>query len=373
MVDSMYDTFVRPKSRLANCPPPVRNGRRRRLSNLCNGYEIDALDTSRMSDAFTYFCERLLAMNRIWKQERQLKNLQFNVRSAEASQQANAFHGFCNKLLLHNKVWRLEKQVWELEHETAMLQKRLGATIKRAAKRMMEELQHHRLIQGYVKDLHAELDSYKLSLGAQGALHEHELKALTWEWYQGYCKLIREVERLSLAQKASSVQQDLQNDFEDSLYESLRTAQTRTEELDARLEGYQHTLVDVHIDDDDDETIASSSVTCVSFDGQISSSPKGFTHLPRTPMTRTPRNIHSARRIDRSKRQVFTRPKKLTLGKHTGFSFNPLFYGQNVSPFEQRKSRQRPFNKGQSNNIRTEICAQAKNTIAQSAVQRWRI
>ena len=373
MIDSMYDTFIRPGSRLANCPPPGRNRRRRRLSSLCNGYETDALDTSRMSGAFTSFCERLLAMNRIWKQEKQLKMLQLGVRSAAASQRTNAFHGFCHKLILHNKVWRLEKQVGELELETATLKKRFAATIKRAAQKMMEELQHDRLVKGYVKDLHAELDSYKLTLGVQSALHEHELKEFTWEWCQEYWKLVREVEKLSLAQQASSVQQDLQNDLEDSLYDSLRTAQKRVEELDERLEGYQHSLVDVPIGDDDHETTASSSVTCVSLDGRDISSParKSFTHLPRMPMT--PRNIRSARWIDRSKRQVFTRPKKLILGKHTGFSFNPLFYDPNVSPFEQWKSRQWPFDKEPSNNIRTEICTQAKNTGMQSGVQRWRI
>lgn len=372
MIDSMYDAFVRPRSRLANCSPPGRNRRRRRLSSLCNGYELDVLDTSRMSGAFTSFCERLLATNRIWKQEKQLKKLQLDVRSAAASRRTNAFHGFCNKLLLHNQVWRLEKRVGELELETATLKKRFGATIKRAAKKMMEELQHDRLIQGYIKDLHAELDSYKLTLGAQGALHEQELKEFTWEWCQEYWKLVREVENLSLAQQASSIQQDLQNDFEDSLYDSLRTAQKRIEELDKRLDGYHHSLVDVPIGDDD-ETIASSSVTRVSLDGRNISSParKGFTHLPRTPMT--PRNIRSARWIDRSKRQLFTRPKKLILGKHTGFSFNPLFYDPNVSPFEQWKSRQWPFDKERSNNIRTEICTQAKNTGVQNAVQRWRI
>ena len=373
MIDSMYDAFVRPRSRLANCPPPGRNRRRRRLSSLCKGYEIDALDTSRMSGAFTSFCERLLAMNRIWKQEKQLKKLQLDARSAAASQRTNVFNGFCNKLLLHNKVWRLEKQVGGLELETATLKKRFGATIKRAAKKMMEELQHDRLVKGYVKDLHAELDSYKVTLGVQGALHEHELREFTWEWYQEYWKLVEEVEKLSLAQQASSIQQDLQNDLEDSLYDSLRAAQKRAEELDKRLEGYQHSLVDVHSGDDDQDTIASSSATCVSLDGQNSSSPtrKGFAHLPMMPMT--PRNIRSARWIDRSKRQVFTRPKKLILGKHTGFSFNPLFYDPNVSPFEQWKSRQWPFDKERSDNIKTEICTQAKNTGGQSAIQRWRI
>ncbi len=276
MIDSMYDTFVRPRSRLAICAPPVgHRGRGRRLSSLCNGYETNALDTSRMSGAFTSFCERLLA--------------------------------------------------------------------------------------------NEELDSYKLALGTQDALHEHELKQFTWEWYQEYWKLVRQIERLSLAQQASSVQQDLQNDFEDSLCESLEAAQRRVEELEARLEGYQNSLVATHISDDDHETIASSSVTCVSFDGREISSPprRGFARLQRMPMT--PRKIRSARWVDHSKRQAFTRPKRLILGKHTGFSFNPLFYGPNASPLEQWKSRQRP-----SDDIKTTY-GQAKNVRVQGTVQRWRM
>ena len=368
MIDSMYDTFVRPTSRLAICAPPVRHRRRgRHLSSLCNGYETNALDTSRMSGAFTSFCERLLATNRMWKQEKQLKKLQSDVRSAEASHRASAFNGFCDKLLLQNKVWQLEKQVGELELETTTLKRRFGATIKRAAKKMMEELQHDRLMQGYVKDMNAELDSYKLALGAQDALHEHELKQFTWEWYQEYWKLVRQIEKLSLAQQTSSIQQDLQNDFEDSLYENLKAAQRRVEELETRLEEYQNSFAATHIGDDDHETIASSSVTCVSFDGRGISSPprKGFARLQRMPMT--PRKIRSARWVDHSKRQVLTRPKRLILGKHVGFSFNPLFYGPNASPLEQWKLRQRP-----SDDIKTTY-AQTKNVRVQGAVQRWRI
>ncbi|KAF8634669.1 hypothetical protein AX15_000770 [Amanita polypyramis BW_CC] len=324
VIDSMYDTFVGPRSRLAIWEPfPFRNRRkrRRRFSSLCNGYRLDALDTTRMSDAFTSFCERLLAMNRIWKQEKQVKKLQSDVSSAEASRCGSAFSAFCDKLLLQNKVWRLEKQVMDLELESARLKRRFGATVKRAAKKMIEDLQYDRLIEGYVKDMVAELNSYKLALGVQSALREHELKEITWEWYQGYWKLSHEVEKLNLARQANSVQQDLQNNFEDSVYDNLRAAQRKVEELEARLERSERELVNVAEEDDvtevDHESVSTSSFTCVSFGD----------------------------RGNNSKRKTVPKPGRLILGDHTGFSFNPLFYGPNVSPLALM-ARHRPSNKG---------------------------
>jgi len=360
MIDSMHETFVRPKARLAICgPSSSRKRRRRRFSSLCDGYKTDALDTTRMSGAFTSFCERLLATNRIWKQEKQLKRLQSEVQSVEASKRTNAFNAFCTQLVLHNKVWKLEKQVVDLEVEREKLRKRFEATIRRSAMKMIEELQHHRLVEGYVKDMTAEVDSYKLALETRNALHERELQDFTWDWCQEYHKLACELDKLKLAQQANSVQQALYTEHENSLYESLEAAQGKVNELEARLEGYRHTLVETPFDanDDDDATevdeedsVSVSSLTCVSlsYDGREAggSGRKGFSRLSGLPLT--PRKVRSARWIRNTKPRDMPRPKQLALGKHTGFSFNPLFYGPNASPlvFRARGARNQVESKG---------------------------
>ncbi|KAF8631645.1 hypothetical protein AX17_005047 [Amanita inopinata Kibby_2008] len=342
IVDSMFRTFVRSKPRLGICerPSPRNRRKRRRLSNLCNGYKVDALDTTRMSGAFTLFCERLLATNRIWKQERKIRELQSDTQSDDASRRSRAFAAFCSKLLLYNKIWQLEKQVRELEVERAKMTRRFEATVRRAAKKMMQDLEHDRLIEGHVKDMIAELDGYKLALFAQHALHEQELKEVTWDWHRDYRKLVREVETLHLAQRAKSIQQDLENDHEESLYESLIAVRRRAEELEMRLEEYQHTLVNPSIDDDvtehDHESVSMISTTCVSFDGQETGSPlmKSSRRLSGTPSI--PRRARSASWVASSQRREYPIPKGLLVGSHSGFSFNPLFYGPNVSPLGLR-------------------------------------
>ena len=343
MIDSMHETFVRPKTRPSICSPSSsRRRRRRRLSSLCDGYKTDALDTTRMSGAFTAFCERLLATNRIWKQEKQLKRLRSEVQSVEASGRTNAFNAFCTQLVLHNKVWQLEKQVVDLEIEREKLRKRFEATIKRSAMKMIEELQHHRLVEGYVKDMNAEVDSYKLALRSRTVLHERELQEFTWDWCQEYRKLAYELEKLKLAQRANTVQQVLHTEHEDSLHERLEAAQRKVNELEARLEGYQHSLVETPFDADDDDvtevdqedSVSISSLTCVSvsYDGREASGPsrKDFSQLSR--LSLAPHKARSAWWIRNSKPREMPRPRQLVLGKHTGFSFNPLFYGPNVSP-----------------------------------------
>lgn len=376
MIDSMYTSFVHKKPTLPVCTRPSfgRSRRRRRLSSLCDGYTTSVLDTSRMSSPFTTFCERLLAMNRIWKQEKQLKRLQSDIQSAEASKQTNAFNAFCSQLLLQNKVWRLEKQVVDLEVEGEKLKKRFEATVKRAAKKMMEELRHHRLVEEYVESMNAELDSCKHALESQHALHDRELQEFTWEWCQDYSKLAREVEKLKLAQQAKCVEQDLQTEYEDSLYEDLKTAQRRVEELEMRLEGYQPTLVDASVDDYDDgvtedDRASISSFTCVStsYDGRDTS----------LSMHKRPPPVHRKARpamwIRSSKRRSTPRPKRLIIGNHTGFSFNPLFYGSNVSPLVLRARRPLDKLSGKDNvALKAQSVPRKRNTSKATAV-RWRI
>jgi len=252
----------------------------------------------------------------------------------------NAFNAFCTQLVLHNKVWKLQKQVVDMEVEREKLSKRFEATIRRSAMKMIEELQHHRLVEGYVRDMTAEVDSYKLTLETRNALHERELQEFTWDWCQEYHKLARELDKLKLAQQANSVQQALHAGHEDTLYESLEAAQRKVNELEARLEGYRHTLVETpfNVDDDDatevdqEDSVSVSSLTCVSYDGREAGGPsrKSFSRLSGLPLT--PRKVRSARWIRNNRPREMPRPKQLVLGKHTGFSFNPLFYGPNVSP-----------------------------------------
>ncbi|KAK2461094.1 hypothetical protein APHAL10511_006873 [Amanita phalloides] len=318
----IYTKFVRPGS----CAAPlqhhsIRNRRRERISSLCAGYKIDALDTSRMSGAFVSFCERLLAMNCIWEQEKQIKKLQ--------SDETSRLEDSCNKLPLYNKVWQLEGQVENMGLEVTMSKRKLAATMKRAARKKYE-----RLIQNRVKNMNVETGSCKLALGTLNALHDRKL---TWEWQQDCWNLSREVEKLNLARQSF----------------------------------VEHMLVDVPTGDED-KTI--SSLTCVSSDSRGVNSPtrKGLASLSRMPMI--PCNIRSARWVGHSKRQRLTWPKRLILGNHTGFSFNPLFYGPKVSP-QALTSHQRSYGKrkGVIGTIIHEARRQAGHAHVRSSVAQWKI
>ena len=92
----------------------------------------DCVGEKRISGAFVTLCERLLYMNHIWKQERQLCALRAFIQAVENVKGSNASKAFCDCLLLSNQVWQLERQMQELAVESKSNKRARVVAISRA-------------------------------------------------------------------------------------------------------------------------------------------------------------------------------------------------------------------------------------------------
>ncbi|TFK38400.1 hypothetical protein BDQ12DRAFT_683611 [Crucibulum laeve] len=312
-----------------------------------------AVRSQQLSTAFTAFCERLLLMNHIWKQEQELKALRRDIRSTQKAKCSNAFKAFCDRLLLTNKVWKMEKEVHGLIEEGESLKRSRVAAVTRAAKKMVLDVQKDRLVEEFVKDLIVEVDQSKQMINTLRADHEREIQEITGEWSRDYRKLVREVERLKLGRDAMLVQQEVSNELEQAMFDRLATLKRKSEALEDELDRYatrSHTTYTDSDDGDDEETLSGgdmddmtnlSSSTCVSLQERI--------ELRKPTSTRSPSNHHTSVRPQLRPRLsslrfplrdskgrtpaqspiAITSPtRRVDTGPYAGFSFNPLFFGK---------------------------------------------
>ncbi|RDB21851.1 hypothetical protein Hypma_010869 [Hypsizygus marmoreus] len=238
-----------------------------------------------LSTEFSAFCDRLLLTNHIWKQEKQLKSLRAATKSKTQTQHATAFKTFCDELLLWNRIWKLEREAKALVEEGERLKRSRVAAITRAAKRMVLDVQKERMVEEFVKDMIGEVEEGKRELERLREEHEREVREIEGEWVKEYRGVVRELERLRLAQSARMVEQEVANELEDGLCESLREGKRHVQELEEKLAALakeewgssnEDTLVDastVYYSHDDETTDVeldtvselSSSSTCVGF------------------------------------------------------------------------------------------------------------
>lgn len=242
-----------------------------------------------MSREFAAFCERLLLVNQIWKQEKQVKSLRAAVKSTTEARDARAFKTFCDQLLLWNRIWKLEQEVKALLEDGEKLKRARVTVITQAAKRMVLDVQKERLVEEFVKDLIKEVAVSKQELEELREEHDREVQEIHGDWMKDYRRIARELEVLKLAQEARLAEQDVANIMEDSLFESLRVGKKRIEALEQRIAEYEtekpteDTRVDasgiyyVASSCDDESTDVesdmlselSSTSTCVSLGGSV--------------------------------------------------------------------------------------------------------
>jgi hypothetical protein len=287
-----------------------------------------------VSSAFSNFCERLLLMNRVWKQQREIKGLRDTLRSTKASKCSNAFQAFCDRLLLSNQIWKMQRQIDELIAEGEKMKRSRVAAVTRAAKQMVLDVRKERLLEEFVKDLIQELEESKRVVGEMKEVHEHEILALTGEWSREYRKLAREVERLQLAREASLVEQDLSNDLEGRLCEEIASSKRKVDD---------NWAVDGEVDSDVEVMSNMSSSTCVEFNESPRSSAKA--RISRESPKRTHRR-GSSLVLKVPPHAVSSKPlsplspiRKLDTGPYVGFSFNPLFFGHAESTLSEANEK----------------------------------
>ncbi|KIM34771.1 hypothetical protein M413DRAFT_450077 [Hebeloma cylindrosporum] len=296
---------------------------------------------SGVSEPFNNFCERLLLQNKIWKQHREIKALKNVLHDIRESDSSNAFKVFIERLLLTNKIWKQEKEISRLLGETEALKRSRVAAVTRAAKQMVQDVRKERLTEEFVKDLIAELEECKDSIGKLRAEHEREIQELAGEWRKDCRRLAQQVDRLELAQESRRVEQELSNEMEADLVHRLSVAEGG-EEVNRTPSGLSGT----YSCDDDAETLSdsdfeqmSNASTCVGSGGDRS--PNGKIEFVESSADKlAPTNIRKVRlsplkliRESSSSSVCVSSPatkspvRKLEPGPYAGFSFNPLFFG----------------------------------------------
>ena len=193
----------------------------------------------RTSDAFDSFCERLLLTNRIWKQEREMKELRSSLEAKKKSTTTAAFKSFCDQLLLWNQIWKLEKAVKSLVAEGEKMKRSRVMAITRAAKQMVLDVQKERLVEEFVKDLIEEVEESKQDMKNLREAHERKIEEMNGDWVKDYRAIVKELDALKLAQEARILQQEITNDEEDSWYENLIAGKRRVEELENKVSEYE--------------------------------------------------------------------------------------------------------------------------------------
>ena len=280
-----------------------------------------------VSKPFENFCQRLLLQNRIWKQEKEIKALKGNSDIRDVS---SAFKAFCDRLLLSNQVWGLQREIKRLTEEGEQLKRSRVAAVTRAAKQMVQDVRKERLTEEFVKELLAEVDEYKRTIGSLRAEHE-EMAEVAEGWKKDYQRMSKEIELLQLAQEARLVEQDISNQIEGDLLE--------------RLALQEQNFPSMLMEDDDLETLSgcsdldgASSLSTSTVVGSPEGSPNGKlsfsedTLKPKAtrkhpPLTLSRRTITSEA-IEASATSKFTTPaRRFDPEPYVGFSFNPLFFG----------------------------------------------
>ena len=285
-----------------------------------------------VSKPFENLCQRLLLQNRIWKQEKEIKALKDN--STNPTNVSSAFKAFCDRLLLSNQVWGLQREIKRLTEEGEQLKRSRVAAVTRAAKQMVQDVRKERLTEEFVKELLAEVDESKRTIGSLRAEHE-EMAEMAEGWKKDYQRMSKEIELLQLAQEARLVEQGISNQMESDLLERLVLREQNAS-----------TMLMEECMDDDLETLSggsdldgASSLSTSTVVGSPLSSPNGklsfsedtlkrkptYKHLPSLKLSR--RTIVSEA-VETSAISKFTTPaRRFDPEPYVGFSFNPLFFG----------------------------------------------
>ncbi|TFK71038.1 hypothetical protein BDN72DRAFT_838289 [Pluteus cervinus] len=222
------------------------------------GFDVLALDKGCEDGAFVSFCERLLFMNYIWKQQREIKSLRKALDRTGGVARETAFKAFCDRLLLSNTIWKLEKEVDQLVTDEANLKRSQIDGISQMARQVMVDMQKESLVEDLVKDLIEEVEDGKRQLVKLREAHKREVDEIHNEWIKDYRVVIREREKLKLGQRARLVQQEVADELENDVFARLNAAERLLEGPSRRI-SFAETLVE-------EETLseASTTATCIS-------------------------------------------------------------------------------------------------------------
>ncbi|PPQ68906.1 hypothetical protein CVT26_001843 [Gymnopilus dilepis] len=302
---------------------------------------------------FISFCERLLLQNKIWQQQQEIKKLKAALSCTKVDARKDAFQAFCDQLVLTNKIWRQQKEVDGLMNEAEQLKRSREAAVTRVATQMAQDVRKERLTEEFVTDLITELGECKETIVSLRADYEREIREMAEDYRKDTRKLKREIERLKLSLDARLLEQEMSNDMELTLVDRLSVAENHAFDLERQLYNSSATLSSGYISEDMEGWSGSefdvmsntSASTCVGSGGELSPNVKSF-------YADSPKGKISARRA----RAMGLSPLKIALRANSssslklsplrkastasldtiplavsGFSFNPLFFGNTTS------------------------------------------
>ncbi|KAF8804041.1 hypothetical protein BYT27DRAFT_7194755 [Phlegmacium glaucopus] len=287
--------------------------------------------------SFTAFCDRLLLQNKIWNQQREIKDLRRSLDSKSMANCSNAFKAFCDRLVLTNKIWKLQTEVAQLTAETEKIKRSRVVAVTRAAKQMVLDVRKERLVEEFVKELMADLEESRRAIKSLRLEHEREIEEMAGEWRKDYRRLSDEIEKLQLAQEARLVEQELSNTMESELIERLGLLHQKAGRRDCMAETGEDTETLSGSDLEFEEMSNTSTSTYVgstgerspnfksSFSGSSPGKEKLTSHqraAKLSPLKIPPRESGST--YLRISPVAKSQPDP---GPYVGFSFNPLFFG----------------------------------------------
>ncbi|KAL0066968.1 hypothetical protein AAF712_005957 [Marasmius tenuissimus] len=167
------------------------------------------------------FMKRLVVMNKLWKQEKEISRLRKCLASRDQKIDNAAMEGFRDRLLLWNAVWKDQGKMRLLEEENARLKNSMARSITNAAKRMMLDTRREGMIEELMKELVTEIEDSRKEMSVLKERHELEVREINGNWIQSYQGLLREVEALRLGKRARDIEQELSNEMERRLLQTI--------------------------------------------------------------------------------------------------------------------------------------------------------
>jgi hypothetical protein len=241
----------------------------------------------------------------------------------------------------------LERQIQDLTAECERNKRDRAAAISHAAKQMAVDVRKEAMVEEFVMELMQELQQNKETMSGMRKAHEREIREVQGDWLKEYRRLARENEQLRLERRARLVEQEISNELEQSLSDAVERSQQRIKDFEygdgestlvgdsfdhgsVLFSGSSSSVDGTEVDklEADEGMSTMSSATCVSF--------QGIPNWPtKSAISRGPRHsgVAGSKSLDEmmDKKRLLWRQsmplRKLDTAPYTGFSFNPLFFG----------------------------------------------
>ncbi|KIK61607.1 hypothetical protein GYMLUDRAFT_567662 [Collybiopsis luxurians FD-317 M1] len=199
-----------------------------RLRNL-----IRAQQNTLRLQPFVSFLDRLLLVNKLLRQRKDLVRLKEVLAEKEQDIRSKAFIAFRDRVLVANLVWKQQKQLKLLKEEAETLKRGRVRAVTRSAKQMVLDTRREGMVDELVKGLIEDIERGKRRERELKEKYEQDIEELNGEWVKEHKKLLSEIEELRLSQRAKLIEQEISNQVEDRLVANLAESRREVARLEA--------------------------------------------------------------------------------------------------------------------------------------------